>query len=82
MKLAGPSHTSAVRGYPWLNTTGWPLPQSLKKIVVPSVVVTVGMLHSYLAMVGCWRGSLRPRTTLPSRDLEGSPDAGSVFDSG
>ena len=50
-KLAEPSQASAVSGQPWLKTTGCPLPQSLKKISVPSEVVTVGM---FLPL--CWGG--------------------------
>jgi hypothetical protein len=29
---------------------GWPAPQSLKKMVTLSPVVTVGMMHSYLEL--------------------------------
>jgi hypothetical protein len=35
------SHASAFNGQPWLKRTGGPLPQSLKKICVPSLVAMV-----------------------------------------
>ena len=35
------SHASLFNGEPWLKTIGWPAPQSLKKISVPSVTVMV-----------------------------------------
>src|SRR5260370_40967840 len=43
------SHASLFKGEPWLKTIGWPAPQSLKKISVPSPTVMVGRVLATVA---------------------------------